>query len=187
MWGASVLTILLTWLLFLINENPLSFKELLQAAFLDGPVFAYISSTLAPFAYLIFRQFRDRDARQASIFAGAAVIITVIVLIVASLLFFQKRTSIEESQYKAIEHSRIIALIPEADLQDYKSKIKKTAEKELDFSTRDSIAILIYLLSLIVFYYAIYRKNISPDDPADELREGSMSMKSKIDELIGKA
>jgi amino acid transporter len=184
LWVASILTILLTWLLFLINDNPLSFKELMHTAFLDGPVFAYISSTLAPFAYLIYRQFRDKNARQASIFSGVAVVITLIVLMIASLLFFQKRMSIEESNYQSIENSKIIAVISDADLDIFKSKINKSPKEVLTFHTRDYIAILIYFLSLIVFYYSIYRKNISPDDPTDQLREDSMSMKAKIDGLM---
>lgn len=183
LWFFSLLTIALSWVYFYIVDRNMSIIETLKYSFFDGPVLAYVSSTVAPFIYLMYLQFTEDNPKKGSFFSGLSVFITIFVLLIATILYCIRTDENQDFRKAHQESKRIVEVMTPEELSFFRGKLKNDDVKDLGLSKQNYFALIIYILSLTVFYYSIFREVDDLANPSQSLRDGANKMKDKLDKF----
>lgn len=184
---AAVFPVILTWLFLFLQSEELSFQELVLNVFLEGPIFAYVATLLAPFLFLIAKVLTGKKDTKVSL-GGLSLFVAIVMTIVSVFLFYDKQLELIERKEEIVLNKSIIA---ELDVTTLEAAINKATKNNIsntqkrEFESRDWIALLCYLGALALFYYSIYVNNKPSKPPAELARETSVRLQNVLDEEFG--
>lgn len=185
---ASVFPVLLTWLFLYLQSEKISFENLILVVFLEGPIFAYVATLLAPFLFLLAKVLTGKKEVKVSL-GGLTLFLAIFLTIVSVFLFYDKQIKAIEKKELITLNQNIVTALDKATLEAAKRKvlsgISTTKKNQLEFSSRDYLALLCYLAALILFYYSIYVNNKPTRQPGDKARENNRRLQGVLDEEFG--
>lgn len=183
---ASLSPILLIWLFFIFKENWIGFKFFITNIFLDGPVFAYVSTLLAPFLFIAAKKLSGRFKDDISL-GGLSLLFAVMVTVVSIMLFYQKQDSMYLSRETNYQNSVIVKNIPQDYLDNILKNIEFNGESRSEIDFKGWLSILCYIMSLSLYLYSLYilQKERAPTDPAALSRENAKTLSQNVTEVFG--
>ncbi|MCG7534115.1 hypothetical protein [Pseudoalteromonas sp. OOF1S-7] len=185
---AALSPVFLAWLYLTLNENKVPFSKVVLEIFLGGPIFAYVAALLAPFLFLLKNYFSNKNKDTLS-FGGVSLVLAILVTIISVFLFSDKQESLFDEASTSEINSLVVKMIPETKLYKYevqaKAKIEKEKKDDQNFTFRDILALICYVLALILFYYSVYIKYKEAPDLDQDARDRNTSLQQAIDKEFG--
>ncbi|MFC4654064.1 hypothetical protein ACFO3I_03375 [Rheinheimera marina] len=183
---ASLSPIFLIWLFFIFKENWVDFKFFITNIFLDGPIFAYVSTLLAPFLFIAAKKLSGRFKDDISL-GGLSLLFAVMVTVVSIMLFYQKQDSMYLSREANYQNSVIVKNIPQEYLENLLKNIEFKGESRSEIDFKGWLSILCYIMSLSLYLYSLYilQKERSPTDPAALSRKNAKTLSRNVTEVFG--
>jgi hypothetical protein len=185
---ASLAPIFLIWLFFIFKEHWIGFKFFIINIFLDGPVFAYVSTLLAPFLFIAAKKLSGRFKDDISL-GGLSLFFAVIITVVSIMLFYQKQDDTYLSREANYKNSMIVSKIPKDSLEniikDIEIELKKNQIVEID--VKGWLSIFCYIMSLSLYFYSLYilQKERTPRDPAESSRNNAKNLSQNVTKVFG--
>jgi hypothetical protein len=184
---ASITPVILTWLFLTLNENEITFNQVVLDIFLDGPIFAYVAALLAPFLFLLTKYFSGANKNKLS-FGGFSLFVAIVLTILSVFLFYDKQVKLIEEDKAAAMNAFLVSQVPRKEIERAKGLIKGEQHSPVitkDYSLRDGLALFCYGFALLLFYYSVYIKNKEEPDLDQDARDRNKALQETIDYEFG--